>query len=326
MKILIIRFSSIGDIVLTTPIVRCIKQQIKGCELHFLTKKSFEHLLSSNPHIAKVHLLENRESLTIKKLKQEKFDYIIDLHHNLRTLKFKNGLGVTSYSFPKLNFKKWLLTHFKIDKMPKLHVVDRYFETVKPLGVKNDFIGLDFFTDENVSILGKVPKCSFITVAVGAKFKTKQLPIEKLIAICKGMKTPILLLGGKEDIVRGEALKNALHDQQIENWCGKLSIQESAEMVKHSKLLLTHDTGLMHIASAFQTKIVSVWGNTVPSLGMYPYRPENENSFSIHEVNNLSCRPCSKIGYDKCPKKHFKCMENQDVQAIQNAITRFLKA
>ncbi|HRB40127.1 MAG TPA: glycosyltransferase family 9 protein, partial [Bacteroidia bacterium] len=98
--------------------------------------------------------------------------------------------------------------------------------------------------------------------------------------------------------------------------CGITSIGQSASLIKQSKAVITHDTGLMHIAAALRKKIVSVWGNTVPEFGMYPYLPVNSVPFSISEVKNLNCRPCSKIGYNTCPKKHFRCMNDMDIQEI----------
>src|SRR4051812_16746459 len=118
MKFLIIRFSSIGDIVLTTPVIRCLKQQVADAEVHYLTKNSFKEIIESNPYVDKLHLLRNDFDGMIDELKKEKFDYIIDLHHNLRTLKVKKALGIPAHSFNKLNLKKWLLTAIKINLLP----------------------------------------------------------------------------------------------------------------------------------------------------------------------------------------------------------------
>ncbi|HEV9035272.1 MAG TPA: glycosyltransferase family 9 protein, partial [Puia sp.] len=113
MKFLIIRFSSIGDIVLTTPVVRCLKKQLLTAEVHYLTKRSFRPILAANPYVDKIHVLEDDLETVIETLRQEDFDYVIDLHHNLRTLKVKRGLGKKAVSFDKLNVKKWLYTNFK---------------------------------------------------------------------------------------------------------------------------------------------------------------------------------------------------------------------
>jgi ADP-heptose:LPS heptosyltransferase len=127
---------------------------------------------------------------------------------------------------------------------------------------------------------------------------------------------PVVLSGGPMDKETADNIIKALPNQKIINACGGFSLRQSASIVKQAAVLLTHDTGLMHIASAFQIPIVSVWGNTVPALGMYPYYPQDKNGFSIHEVNDLNCRPCSKIGFNTCPKKHFNCMNLQDAKAI----------
>lgn len=100
-----------------------------------------------------------------------------------------------------------------------------------------------------------------------------------------------------------------------------MTLNESAALLKQASVVITHDTGMMHIAAAFQKKIISIWGNTVPDFGMYPYlNNEYRNSFKIIENNDLSCRPCSKIGFDKCPTGHFKCMNDLKMQEITASI------
>jgi ADP-heptose:LPS heptosyltransferase len=145
MKILIIRFSSIGDIILTTPVVRCLKTQLDDVEIHYATKQNFKSIFEENPYIDKMHYLSGGLRDFIAGLKKEKFDYVIDLHHNLRSRIIKTALGVKSYSFNKLNWEKWLFVNLKINKLPNVHIVDRYLDTIKNLGVKNDSLGLDYF-------------------------------------------------------------------------------------------------------------------------------------------------------------------------------------
>ncbi len=261
MKILVVRFSSIGDIVLTTPVLRCIKQQLQGTELHFLCKKQFRFLVESNPYIDKVYLLEKNTGDLLRELKQESYDYLIDLHHNLRTLRLKARLGVKTLSFDKLNYKKWLRVNLKVDILPRIHIVDRYLETVKSLGVKNDHKGLDYFIPEKDRVNAK-----------------KEFPAK------------------------------------IINACGKYNLHQSACFVEQSEKVISSDTGLMHIAAAFKKQIISIWGNTIPEFGMYPYMPGQGSR--IVEVRDLDCRPCSKLGYKKCPKGHFKCMNETDMRQV----------
>jgi heptosyltransferase-2 len=326
-KFLIIRFSSIGDIVLTTPVIRCLKKQVPGAEVHFVTKRSFAPILSPNPYIDKLHLLDDDLSSTIEKLKSEHFDYIIDLHHNLRTLRVKWGLGVKSFSFNKLNLAKWKLTALKVNHMPDIHIVDRYLATLQSFGVKNDGKGLDYFIDEkdrlNPGALPETHRNGYAGLVIGAARATKQLPFIQLDELCLQFRHPIMLLGGPEDAPTGEAL--ALKHPHTFNACGKYKLGQSADLVRQAKLIITHDTGLMHIAAAFQIPIISIWGNTVPDFGMGPYYGHsNTTKANIFEVAGLSCRPCSKIGYKKCPKGHFNCMAQQDIHGIaQTAISIF---
>ncbi len=320
-KFLIIRFSSIGDIVLTTPVVRNLKQQVENAEIHYLTKPQFKAILENNPHIDQVHTLKDSFSETVQKLKHEHFDYIIDLHKNLRTARFKNKLKIISFSFNKLNWEKWLLVNFKKNKMPDLHIVDRYMDTLKVFDVKNDHKGLDYFIPEkdevDVSLISPELSSGYVGVVVGAFHNTKKLTKEKLVTICSHIDKPILLLGGPDNKDEAEYIKNHVKGI-IYNTCGHYNINQSASLVKKANVILTPDTGLMHIASAFKKKIVSVWGNTVPEFGMYPYLPNPDSE--IMEIKNLKCRPCSKIGFTECPKKHFKCIKDLDENAIVRKI------
>jgi len=314
LKILIIRFSSIGDIVLTTPVIMCLKLQA-NVEIHYLTKNKFVSILNSNPYVHKVHVLDDYFQETIKILKSEKFDYIIDLHKNLRSLRIKLALNCKSYSFNKLNFKKWYFVNFKINKMPNLHIVDRYFETTKFLSIINDQKGLDFFIPENVDlpleIKNEIAEIPYIVYAIGAQHFTKRLPVEKIIEIGKKVNLRIILIGGVEDELNGNIISKEV--KTVYNYCGKLSINQSAILIKNSKIVISHDTGMMHIAAAFKKKIISIWGNTVPAFGMIPYQTKE---LLQSEVLNLPCRPCSKIGFDKCPKGHFNCMNLQNTNII----------
>lgn len=323
-KILVIRFSSIGDIVLTTPIVRALKEQVKGIELHYLTKAENETLLRNNKYIDKLHLFKSDLPQVLDSLRLEEFSYIVDLQKNFRSLRIKKSLGVRAKSFPKLNFRKWLLVNCKLNLMPAVHIVDRYFEAVRDLEVKNDGKGLDYFLQEEDSIGGDALPLEFqsgyVACVVGSKHETKQMPIDLMVDLCNRINKPIILLGGKGDRDKASIIEHKV-GTKVFNACGAYNINQSAYLLKHSLGIVTPDTGLMHIASAFDKNIVAVWGNTVPQFGMYPYRATNAEGKTYNfEVKNLKCRPCSKLGYDKCPKGHFKCMKQQDVAKIAEIV------
>lgn len=319
MKVLVVRFSSIGDIVLTTPVLRCLKQQLKGLELHFITKQKFLSVIEHNPYVDKFYAIDDSLTEVIPQLKKENYDYIIDLHHNARTLKLKLALGKKSFSFNKLNWEKFLIVNFKKNTLPQKHIVDRYFEATSELGIVNDQKGLDYFIGEKdeIDIVSSLPALfhnEYNALVVGGSYFTKQIPINKLKEICLHSSVPVILIGGKEDAAIGEQVYQ-LHKNKVINLCGKLNLNQSASIIQQSQKVITSDTGLMHIAAAYKKDIISLWGNTIPEFGMGPYLAGKGSH--ILEVRNLSCRPCSKLGYKKCPKGHFKCMNNIDVKAVQ---------
>jgi len=312
MKILIVRFSSIGDIVLTTPVPRCVKTQLENAEVHYATKVQYQSILENNPYVDKLFLLKESLDELITELKKENYDVVLDLHNNLRTRILKWKLGTRSFSFNKLNIEKWLMVNFKINKLPDMHIVDRYMATAKSLGVKNDALGLDYFIPEKDEVpwdwFPEAHRSGYVAYAIGAQHETKKLPADRMIELCKKINHPIVLLGGKEDFENGETVRlefeNKKQQTLIFNACGKFNLNQSADIVKKSDVVFSHDTGLMHIAAALKKEVYAIWGNTIPAFGMYPYR----TNYHSLENKDLECRPCSKIGYQKCPKGHFKCM------------------
>jgi ADP-heptose:LPS heptosyltransferase len=322
-KILIIRLSSIGDIVLTSLVVRCLKNQVKNAEIHFVTKQQFAFILKSNPNIHKVHVLEENFSDLIHELSPEKFDYIIDLHNNFRSAWLKRNLKAKVFSVNKLNWQKMLLIKFKINRLPQKHIVDRYLETTSELQIENDGKGLDYFIPENekfkISDLPLPFQKGFVAFVIAGTYNTKKLPVEKISDICHKINFPVILLGGKKEFDEGEKVLSQSKGNVL-NYAGKISLNRSASLVRDAKVVLTNDTGLMHIAAAFQKKILSFWGNTVADFGMVPYQPHPVSQRM--EVENLKCRPCSKLGFQKCPKKHFKCMNDINIDEVVTWINK----
>lgn len=319
-KILIIRLSSIGDIVLTTPIIRCLKKQLPDAEVHYLTKASNAIILNNNPYIDKIHCYSNSLSETIKELKKENYTLVIDLHKKLRSLIVCFRLHKPIKAFDPLRIKKWFYVKWKINNMPNKHIVDRYFDTIKSLDIVNDGEGLDYFLNEEDYISPDALPLSFqdgyVAIVVGSRHNTKQMPIDMMIKLCNGIEKSIVLLGDKNDRHKAVKIENAV-GARVFNGCGAYNLNQTASLIKNSDGVITPDTGLMHIAAALDKNIISVWGNTVPEFGMYPYMSkESKAEVYIFEEKNLSCRPCHKLGYNKCPKKHFRCMRNLDIDKI----------
>ena len=322
-KILLIRFSSIGDIVLTTPVVRCLKQQLPDVELHVLTKPAYRSIYAANPHVDKVFELTPNWKALMVALREEHYDFIVDLHKNWRSWRVRLALHRPSAAFPKLDFKKFLYTKLKTGKMPQVHIVDRYFKAVQKLGVHNDGQGLDFFFNEGDEMhyedLPESFRDGFVAVVIGGQHATKILPADKVVEVCEALDYPVILVGGPEDAARGERIKNKV-GSYVGNSCGSLTVGQSASLLKLADAVLTNDTGMMHIAAALRKPIVTVWGNTVPEFGMYPYLPQGMKPATIIENKSLKCRPCDKLGFAKCPKGHFNCMNTLDSKEIAQKI------
>ena len=307
MKILVIRFSSMGDIIYTTPVVRCLKKQIPGAEVHFLTKPAFKYIYDNNPYVDKLLLLKPTLAETIREIKAEGYDRIIDLHNNLRTTLIKLRIGVKSSTYKKQRFRKWLSLKFKLKLVPLVHLVDRYMKTVTFLGVKNDEQPIDYYVKSDHRLDKLLPASHqkrYVVFVIGATHFTKRMPNDKIISICSQIKSPIVLLGGNDVKANGEEIASKL--DHIYNACGITTLDESVFLVSKAEKIVGFDTGLTHIAEAFDKPIASIWGGTAPELlGVQPYKVKQA---LVAEIE-LPCRPCSKFGLEVCPLGHFKCMK-----------------
>ncbi len=331
LKVLVIRFSSIGDIVLCSPVLRCLKKTGgQKTEVHLLTRNNFRSFMKHNPYVDKLITIEKKTGEVLQQLRSENYDFIVDLHNNLRSRKVTFRLGKPCRRFYKLNIQKWLLTNFHHIQLPDVHIVDRYLDAARPLGVTNDHQGLDFFIPDKESVSWEILPApfrkGFTGFVIGGTYSTKRLPKSKIMETCRLINHPVVLLGGPEDAETGEQIARSAGDH-VWNTCGKFSLLKSADLVRKSTCIITHDTGLMHIAAAFRKPIASVWGNTVPEFGMFPYFPAGiDNGSEMFEIKNLPCRPCSKIGYDRCPKKHFNCMNKIDEQQLAKWANQIFKS
>jgi ADP-heptose:LPS heptosyltransferase len=317
-KILVIRFSSMGDVIYTTPVIRCLSLQLPGCEIHFLTKREFQYIYTKNPYLTRLHLLKPTLQETIRDIKAENFDYIIDLHNNLRTTLIKLLTRIPASTYKKDRVTKWLAMKFKWKKLfSALHLVDRYMKTVEFLGVHNDNKPIDYYIAQNYSLEELLPAShhgSFVAFVIGATHYNKRMPNDKIIDACKEIKLPIVLLGGND--VKENALEiiEAL-GAQVYSTCGLTNLDQSVFIVSKATKVIGFDTGLTHIAEAFNIPIASIWGSTTPELlGVFPYKVSDSLVIGV----DLPCRPCSKFGLDHCPLGHFKCMRDIQTEEISN--------
>ena len=322
-KVLVIRFSALGDLVLITPVLRVLKLQA-GMEIHVITKDAFRPLLLPNPYVDQVWTIRNGLKEVIPALKAERFDHILDLHKNLRSLRIRLALWtVPATGYFKANWAKWLMVHLKIDRLPGNHIVDRYLGAARALAVQPDGRGLDFFIPEehqvNVRTLGLEP-FTYTAFVIGAAHFTKRMPEEKLLEVIGKIPGKVVLIGGPAEKDAGIVLQGAFPDRVIAA-CGSFSLMGSASLIRQAKVVVAHDTGFMHIAAALRKPVVAIFGGTLAEYGFWPYYGDESIRYRNVEVTDLPCRPCSRFGRGDCPKGHFNCMNgipaNQVVQAWQ---------
>jgi len=306
-KLLIVRLSSLGDILLTTPLIRTLKQNYPPIEIDFVVKEEYKDLLLLNPHLQNIFIYNNHKD-EIKTLKnricENKYDLIIDLQNNLRSRLLLKCYGNSVFRFKKYNISKFLLVHCKINKLKNAkRIPDRYASTLK--NFKLDDKGLELITDKIKNpLLNDIE--NLIGICPGSKHFTKTWPEEYFIELGTLLNQngfQIALFGGKDDLKVCQQISSKL--PSAINLCNDNNILQTAADMKCCKAIYCNDSGLMHAATAVNVPVIAFFGSTVKEFGFMPYNSKN----LILENNSLSCRPCTHIGRDSCPEKHFKCMK-----------------
>ncbi len=321
-RILIIRLSSLGDILLTTPYIRAIKTQFPNIKIDMLIREEYADVLKQNPFIDNKFLLKKNDKSNIdliERLRINNYELVIDLQNNLRSKKVVSLLKIKCVKFDKRSFDKFLLVNFKINKLreaPQIPI--RYSNTIQNL--KLDEQGLDLFTDKsaNAELSGKN---NLIGFCPGARHFTKRWPKEYFVELGNKLTQNgyrIVLFGGKID--------KEICAELVDKISGAINLSNNDELLqtaadmKLCKAVVCNDSGLMHTASATGTKIIVIFGSTVKEFGFAPYNCSN----LILENNSLTCRPCSHIGRSDCPKKHFDCMKSIEPEFVFEKLKSFL--
>lgn len=326
-KILVVRLSSMGDIVLTTAFVRLLKKRFPTSEIHFLLNKQFADIYRYNPNVNMI--IQYDRNLSKKELKTQsenlgKYDVIFDLQNNRRSKEFTNDLSDNIFRIEKNYLHKLSLVYLKkplIQGIKTIH--SKYCDTASNYNIKDDDLGLEIWSEQelkNNKYDTNVTK-NTIAVAPGAFHFTKRWLPERYEELVKKIITEtdhdIILLGGKSDVELCEKIKKI--SDRITNYAGKTSILETSEVLNGCKAIVTNDTGVMHIASARQVPVVAIFGSTVKEFGFAPFRVKN-----IMIEKDVKCRPCTHIGRSSCPKKHFKCMADISVGEVYSALQRII--
>ena len=306
-SILLIRLSSLGDIVLTTPLIAALRERYPGSRIEMVMAEEYESLVPVLPGLSKVHVFDKSAGLAgllalRQKLKAEKFDFALDLHNVLRTRVLRRGLGKTICVIKKRTIRRWLLVKFKIDRLKACpDVIGRYFETAKSLGVMDTGAS-------PVLITKAIRQKDRIAIAPGARHWNKRWSAQNfakvaLELIARG--NHIDLHGSKEDAIFTEEIASNLPAVHFTDFAGQLDLREAAERIGEASLMISNDSGLAHIAEAVGTRVIAIFGPTVKQFGFAP----RSIDAVVLEVEGLYCRPCTPNGLDHCPEKHFRCMK-----------------
>ncbi len=320
-RILIIRLSSLGDVLLTTPVIRAIKKEFPGASIDFLVREEYVDAVKFNPNINVVYALSRSEKskFLIKVLNGNRYNFIVDLQNNIRSRLIVSSLNRTTYSYKKPTWDKYLLVRFKINRYKEIKsITERYCESIP--GLKLDKLGLELHTPQNIS--SDLPsEKNYLGLCPGSKHFTKRWPSEYFIElgnelISKGYE--ILIFGGKDDKEICELITSQINGSI--NLSNDNDLIKTANEIKNCKLVICNDSGLMHVAAAAGVPVITIFGSSVREFGFSPYGVPN----LILENKSLSCRPCSHIGRSNCPKKHFKCMKEITPQLVSENVTQFL--
>ncbi len=329
MKFLLISLGGMGKTVLTTPVIRCLKQQLVDAEIHYLTLPVNKIILEHNPYLDQLHVLENNMEQMTGMLKEIQFDQVIDLHADAISKLIAKEIQLPIQTYRKLKFQTTIFTTLKWNLMPRnLHLVDRFMETVLPFGVENDGKGLDYFIPQKDEVrIHDIPashQLGYIAMVIGSSKFTKRMTPTKIREFCRAIDHPVMLLGGREEYQAAEAIAS-FDPVKVYNACGKFNLNESADLLRKSKLVISNDTGLMQIAAALKKPLIVTWGSTTPSLNATPYYGThywqlNQKPFDNIQVNKLWCRPCTTNGRSACPLGHFKCMKNMPMDILLSKV------
>lgn len=323
-EIMVVRFSSIGDIVLCTPVFRLLKKQFPGSKITFVTKLKFAQLLKENENIDRILCWD--DEIQRKDLTNLEFDAIVDLHSNLRSSIVKLRFWqVPSVSLSKKNLSKFMYSMTKWNIFKVDSVVKRSIAILKPFGIDDDVMGLDYGVPSTIQIAAPEIKHldDFAVVVLGGTYATKRIPENKLEELFADLqKNKVVLIGGTEEREVGERLAQKFQGG-VFSMCGKLSIDESAEFMRRSKVVISGDTGMAHIAAALGKPIGLIWGNTGSGYGMFPVMKKGAE-IKHFEVEDLKCWPCSKLGHANCPKGDFRCMQGQKMNEVSKFIEKYL--
>ena len=328
MKILILRLSSMGDVLLATPVLDVLKNEFSQAEIDWVINKKFEETLSTNPLIRRLLVFKDRKGLKNirKEIKRTNYDLILDLHKNSYTRYLARGLK-NVFTYKKRIFDRFMLVHFKRSYKEIMPVTQMYFKALEKAQIitPGNFrlrFGLD--KDIEVRTVGKynLHNSNYVVIIPGASYSTKMWPKEYFRQLAeriigeKSKNRNVILIGKGAAEAKISKFVSSVQGGKILDLTDRLTLQETASVIKFADAVVTNDNGPMHLAECFGKKIVAIFGPTTEEFGFFPY----STNYRVVENRSLKCRPCTHFGRKKCPKKHFKCMNGISVSDVYEAL------
>lgn len=320
-KILVIRFSSAGDIILTSPFLRALRRKFPDASVHFMVREDYAQLVAHSPHVDRIVRLPRgtrfRDLLKWKSAiiaEEKEYDVVFDLHDSLRSRHVRVGLGRSLYRLRKPTFAKWLLVHRKIDRLqPIVPIPLRYLDVGCELGLEDDGDGLELFLGNTPSPIVAIEERRTIGIAPGARHYTKRWPAAYFTELTGNLLADgarVVLFGSQEERVLCSEV--AAGRDGVMNLAGRIDLLQTAAAVDVCDLVITNDSAMSHIAAARRRPVVAIFGSTVQQFGFAPFRTVSE----VVENVGLYCRPCTTIGRESCPEGHFRCMREITVETL----------
>lgn len=338
MKILIIQTAFLGDVILSLPLLQVLKNKLPDCVIDYMCIPKTKEILQNNPYINQLILFDKHVkdkglsglNKMIAEVKRNKYDVVISVQRYLRSalIAKQSGAGRTiSYDTSTLSF----LYTDKVEYKQK-HEIERVLDLLSPLGLKDlPLLKPELFpSEEDRNEVGKIfkglvitQKMDLICVAPGSVWFTKRFPKDKYVKLLDMMdrdNLKVALIGGKDDVKLCDYIIGKTTHNDVYSFAGKLSILQSAELIKNSALLITNDSAPLHIANAVGTKVIALFGSTTKDFGFYPIGDDDK----VFEITGLKCRPCSNHGKKECPIHTFECMNNISEKEIYEEVNRTL--
>jgi lipopolysaccharide heptosyltransferase II len=340
---LIIRLSSIGDVLLASPLIRLLRKRWPAARIDFLVKREYADLVRFNPHLSSVIEFDARNGrrelrLRRQELRRVTYDLIVDIQGNFRSFLLRTMNARKIVHVNKRRLARFLLVNLKWDVYRVAPPVPiRYMEPLGKIGLVDDGEGLEVFVPESIvqgvqrrlSETGVLGEKTVVGFCPGAKHATKRWPLERFSELAvrlidEGGLT-IMLFGGEEDRARCAMIEHRVIQKtgepaRVVNLAGTLSLLETAAAMDCCDVIVTNDTGLLHLAAARKKKVLAIYGPTVKEFGFFPYGTESR----VFERVGLYCRPCSHIGKEVCPEGHFLCMKETGVEEVLRGVKSFL--